>query len=156
MIHFTLNTGHAVEQPNEGPFGIPQIMAPILRGGNLGTIAPSLAAFRVEVSRSSGAAIFTVWRGRDPLVACGLALTAKNSELVWTEVERLYLMASDTDPLAISATHAPTQPELTPWLGVVLLPALNFQTLKDVRWLGDFERCMAWAIMSDESLGQTR
>ena len=156
MIHYTLNTGHVIEQPNQGPLGVYEIMAPLLDGGNVGKVAPSLSAFRVDVARAPGGALFIVWRGREPLVICGLAMTAETSGPVWAELERLYLMASDKNPDMIATIHVAVQPKETPWLGVVLLPGLNFLTLKDAHWIGVFERCMAWTLLRDEELGQTR
>ena len=80
----------------------------------------------------------------------GLALKIDTSGPVWTELERLYLMVSDKNPLAMAATHAAAQPESTPWLGVILLPSLSIQTKETIRWLGDLETCMAWSIVADE------
>jgi len=35
-----------------------------------------------------------------------------------------------------------------PWLAVVVMPFIVNQAREDVAWLGDFERCMAWTILS--------
>ena len=150
MLHYTLNTGHIADQPDAGPPGLYDLMAPLLKGGSVGKVVPALSAFRIKVMRAQGAAIFSVWKGRAPLVTCGLALKIDTSGPVWTELERLYLMVSDKNPLAMAATHAAAQPESTPWLGVILLPSLSIQTKETIRWLGDLEMCMAWSIVADE------
>jgi hypothetical protein len=41
-------------------------------------------------------------------------------------------------------------PDRIPWLAVVLLPGIAVQRREDIAWLGDFERCLAFAILLQE------
>ncbi|MCX6929035.1 MAG: SEC-C metal-binding domain-containing protein [Verrucomicrobia bacterium] len=150
MQHYTLNTNHTCVQ-EDYKRGIGPSMAPLLGGGNLGLVAKQFSAFRVTVTRRKGGGLFTVWRGQEPLVTCGVALAAEAATEVWPEVEKLYLDLSDKDPHKLDARHEAKEPASTPWLAVVILPSLAMLTQSDRSWLGDFERCMAWTIAWDEA-----
>lgn len=148
MLHYTLNTNHIYVQ-EDYKRGIGPLMAPLLDGGNLGLVAKQLSAFRVTVTRCKGGGLFTVWRGQEPLMTCGVALAAAAAAEVWPAVEKLYLDLSDRDPHKLDARHEAKEPASTPWLAVVILPSLAMLTQSDMSWLGDFERCMAWTIAWD-------
>jgi hypothetical protein len=51
----------------------------------------------------------------------------------------------------MSPAREATKPKTLPWLAVVLLPSLLNQRRDDIGWLGDFERCMAWTIIADNT-----
>ena len=138
MVHLTLNTGHVSISPREAVS--PEAMAtlaPLTAHG--GQLPAPFAAFRVTVSHAPGGAVFTVWRGSEPLVTCGLARTPEAALEVWRPL---------TEMLAAFAPEAdPQRPDTLPWLGVVILPSLALTARDDIAWLGDFERCYAHAIM---------
>ncbi len=149
MTHLTLNTGHSVEQPDSGPSGVVESMRSLLRGGSLGLVAPNLAQFRVEVFRDAGGAVFTVFRGSDPIVMCGVASERESADEIWMSLEQVYLTLSDSYPAEMAARHSPEQPSSLPWLAVMLFPTIALQPAGTMDWLGDFERCMAWALLDD-------
>lgn len=149
MIHYTLNTGHSVESPRSGVAeSVIKDMASLARNG--GSLPPPFAAFRVEVTHAPGGAVFTIWRARDPLVTCGMAWTTVAADEVWPVLEKLYLDLGDRPDFVAPGAMA-LCPCWVPWLAVVLLPGLMATARQDVSWLGDFERCFAWAIMAQES-----
>jgi hypothetical protein len=44
----------------------------------------------------------------------------------------------------------PDQPEDLPWLAALLLPSGLMHTAReDLAWIGDFERCIAFAILAE-------
>src|ERR1035437_3979223 len=61
---------------------------------------------------------------------------------------KLYLDLSDSRPELVAPGKEAVQPASLPWLAVVVLPFIVNQTREDVSWLGDFERCMAWTILT--------
>ena len=97
--------------------------------------------------------MFTVWRGAEPVVTCGLAWTTEGEAEAWPAVEKLYLDLSDRNPELLAPAKEASKPESLPWLAVVLLPSLLNQSRDDVGWLGDFERCMAWTILEEHACG---
>jgi hypothetical protein len=146
VTHYTLNTGHTVASPRSG-FSREAIEAlqPLAEHG--GAI-PGCAPFRVTVDRDAGSAVFTVWRGAEPVVTCVLAWTAEGEAEAWPAIEKVYLDLSDRFPQLLAPAKEASKPEALPWLAVVLLPSLLNQSRDDVGWLGDFELCMAWTILA--------
>ena len=145
MIHLTLNTGHVSESPREsvGPEAISALL-PIVRGGN---IPGQFSAFRVEVGRGSGCATFSLHRGQDILVMCGVAWTQSGASEVWPALEKLYFQLAETPIKCIMSDACPEMPSSLPWLGVVMLPSLVMAPRSDIGWIGDWERCFAWTLI---------
>jgi hypothetical protein len=71
----------------------------------------------------------------------------------WPAIEKLYLDLSDSRPELVAPGKEAEKPSSLPWLAVVVLPFILNQSHDDVAWLGDFERCMAWAILEDHLHG---
>ena len=151
MIHYTLNTGHAVASPRSGVCreAIEALQPLAEHGGPI----PGCAPFRVTVAHGTGSAVFTVWRGAEPVVTCGLAWTTEGEAEAWPAIEKLYLDLSDHDPELLAPAKEAEQPASLPWLAVVVLPFILNQSRDDVGWLGDFERCMAWTILAEHACG---
>jgi hypothetical protein len=145
VIHYTLNTGHTVDSPRAsvGREAI-EALRPLARHGGL---IPGCAPFRVAVNHGAGAAVFTIERGQEQIVTSAMAWTVEGEAVAWPAVEALYLNLSDRHPRLFAPAKEAIRPASLPWLAVVLLPSLLNQSRNDVGWLGDFERCMAWAIL---------
>lgn len=92
---------------------------------------PGFPGFRVEVL---GARAFTIYFGRIPLVTCGIG---EGRDDTWQTLARC-----QGTFCRVTAT-----PPVSRWLAVVLLPSLILLEFKDIIWLGDFERCMAAAMI---------
>ena len=146
MTHYTLNTGHAVVSPRSGVSreAIEALQPLADHGGAI----PGCAPFRVAIDHGAGSAVFTIWRGAEPIVTSALAWTAEGEAEAWPAVEELYLTLSDRNPELLAPAKEASKPGSLPWLAVVLLPSLLNQSRDDVGWLGDFERCMAWTILA--------
>jgi hypothetical protein len=147
LIHYTLNTGQTVESPRSavGEAGI-EALRPLVEGGGH---VPGCSPFRVKMDRGEGSAVFTVWREQEPIATCGLAWSVEGAAQVWPAIEQVYLDLADRHPQLMAPGQASQKPEVLPWLAVVLLPGMLAQTFDDIGWLEDFERCMAWAILTD-------
>jgi hypothetical protein len=147
VIHYTLNTGHTVEHTRDLVRGdVLAMLDPLVRskGGNL---PGPFGAFRVEIVAGNGGVVFSVLRARDPIVTCGLAWTPEGEQELWPEIESLYLDVSDRYPAEMQPLQEPVMPAKLPWLAVVMLPAMTITAKLDISWLGDFERCLAFAIL---------
>jgi hypothetical protein len=147
VLHNTLNTAQAVDSPRSGVSqeAIEAVQPLIDHGGSI----PAFAAFRVTIDHAIGSAMFTVWREQEPIMTCALAWTAKGGAKVWPAIERVYLDLGDAHPRFMASGKTPGKPASLPWLAVVLLPGLSNQSQSGVQWLGDFERCMSWAILKE-------
>ncbi len=81
----------------------------------------------------------TVFRGPDPVVTIGVATDDDSAAVLWEMLTDL----RDRLPGApgIGGEVPRMRPDETPWCVVVLANV----TREESSWLGDFERCLAWA-----------
>jgi hypothetical protein len=126
--HITLATGHVathrLDTLDAGAVAACRALLP--SGGQV----PGFAAFRVEIHHP----LFTVYRGREPLVTCG---TGTGTDDVWKSLVELQ---SKFCPVKADAPKSR-------WLATVLLPSLVNTPQADIQWLGDFERCLTAAML---------
>lgn len=138
MLHLTLNTGHVRESPR-GEVGDDVIAAlrPVLlaEGGPL----PHPPGYVLGVARVGGGEVYTISSVMGtgdpepvPLVTCWLA--REDAEAVWRQVP--------------SVTAGVEMPDRVPWLAVLLHPTALLRP-DALSWLGDAERCIAWALMEE-------
>lgn len=141
IIHVTLNTRHTRRSPRSevGAEAI-AVLRPLIRDG--GGEVPGFSGFRVEVTREGNGALYTVTREATPIVTCGLAHDAEGAARLWT-------MLCDLHQRTTGQPAPARRPRSTPWLGVVLLPGLALLSPQDFGWIGDFERCFAWALLAE-------
>lgn len=129
--HVTLDTGHARQSYRSE---IDDAIATLVRqhidealAGHPVEIRPG---YDLKVSTAGGALLATVISNRvGPLVTIAIARVSRHSRKLWD------LMDGQDSP-----------PE-TPWCAVRLHPGLD-DDLAAASWLGDFERCIAWAWIS--------
>lgn len=128
--HVTLASGHTATHRLDtlAPAAVAACRSLLPAGGPV----PNCAPWRVDVTGQ----VWTVSRGRDcPVVTCGVG---RGPGEVWDSL------------VALQARFAPVRAAAPPgghWLAVTLLPGLALASREDVGWLGDFERCMAAAIL---------
>lgn len=129
LPHITLATGHvSVHRLDTLEAGAVAACRGLLPAGGM---VPGFTAFRVVVSGP----VFTVWRGAEPVVSCGVCRGDDEVHGALREMQgRLVTVGAYAVPRGL-------------WLAIVLLPGLLNLTREDVGWLGDFERCMAAAII---------
>lgn len=132
--HITLTTchltTHRLDVLDAGAVAVCRSLLPA--GGSV----PGFPAFRVEIHGP----LFTIWRGREPLVSCGIG---RGADATWSSL--CGLDSQFRSRLGATAPHPPAP--AGPWLAVALLPTLLNLTQSDVTWLGDFERCLGAAMM---------
>lgn len=110
---------------------------------------PGPPGYRLEVPKGEHGWLGTVYRGNVPLVMFGLADSPESAAEIWTQLESLYLSLTDSGPFAAVNFAAPKQPSL-PWCAAATIlpdPAMH--------WLGDFERCIAWAWLEKTAAATT-
>ena len=130
LQHITLLTGdNATHRLDTLDAGAVQACRNLLPDG--GKI-PSLDAYRVTITDNR---IFTIWRGKSPLVTCGLGRGLDDN---WRGL--ISLAQQVGSPVNANAPKGN-------WLGVVLLPGLMAENPQNIGWLADFERCLAAAIL---------
>jgi hypothetical protein len=108
----------ALINPNK-PVPIPNFDGYFLSGGN----EPEKGLFG------------TVWCGGNPLVTIIVAVSSENSTQLWQKLHQHTTLPAKTEP---------NNPPLVPWVAASLTVSsvLNDEAME---WLGDFERCLAWA-----------
>lgn len=144
MTHLTLNTGHSAERDPCDPRALAFLRPLCFKGGPV----PAFAGFRVEVGHGEGCASFSVHRGRDLITFSMVAWTGDGAANAWREIESLYFRMSDQAPQMFAASAAPDMPASLPWCTTLLLPGMAAQRTQDLEWIGDFEGCMAEALIA--------
>lgn len=157
IAHVTLSTGHIRRSPrSEVGDDALAVLVPWLvsarAAGSIPTPLPgeAFAGFTAKILVEHGALVCTVYgpaskflglagmpEAQDgvPLVTFGVAQRSRHSKALWAAL----IAVSDVRPKC-------DMPE-APWCGVVLHPTLPaFPDASE--WMGDFERCVAWAWIS--------
>lgn len=156
LTHLTLNTGHTRESPRaEVGADILALLAPLVAEGG-GPLPPPFTGYRLTIVRgedeAAGSAIFTFSGAGDLPLATGLVCwrEAASSD-AWGKMADLLAGAGALAGATIPAT--PRRPSSVPWLAVMLWPAFmaapDAATWSAVSWLGDAERCVAWALIEE-------
>jgi len=151
ITHLTLSTGHARRSPrDEVGDDTLQLLVPWLRkaaatGERLPLPVAELAQYGLIAMASDGALIATVDAGVGvPLVTIGVAQRSRQAAGLWANLASIF----DVPP--------GLSPPRAPWCAVALRPAL-LDHPQASEWLGDFERCLAWAwITRNPQLGSVR
>lgn len=138
MLHLTLNTGHVRESPrNEVGDDVIDALRPVVQmsGGPL----PFPPGYVLGIDREGRDAVYTISSvvGADdpqpvPLVTCWLAV--EHPDRVWAVV-----------PSAVAGVEIPAT---APWLAVLIHPTALLRP-DALGWLGDAERCIAWALVEE-------
>lgn len=149
--HLTLNTGHlARTSRGDVAASVTAHLAPWLQGlVNTGKAAPlpvpALSEYSAQALLQDGGLVVTIYapagpyqpgkpHGGDvmPLVTMGLAQRSRQAASLWEEL----------------CAPLPSRPAVdmpaTPWLAVIMHPTLPAHR-GAAEWLGDLERCIAWA-----------
>lgn len=149
--HLTLNTGH-LARTSRGDVApeVTTLLAPWLQGlvdtGKAAPLpVPGLSEYSAQALVQDGALVVTIYapvgpyqpgkpHGGDvlPLVTMGLAHRSRHAAPLWDEL----------------CAAMPSRPSVdmpaAPWLAVITHPTLAAHR-SAAEWLGDFERCIAWA-----------
>lgn len=149
LHHVTLNTGH-VARTSRADVGeaaiarlVPWLERALALGEALPLPVPELSHFAACARVDDGALVVTVYAPSGPHVA-GKPADATMPVIVFAVGRRSRSGRRVWDALAeLSGMTAADVPP-SPWIAVQLLPTLAAHADAS-RWLGDFERCAAWA-----------
>jgi hypothetical protein len=149
LYHLTVNTGHGRLSPRHE-----------VRDDTLPAVTPLLSPgdhpLPFELGREGWHLVVPTcpagWLGtlylRDvPMATVAVAATAADEAALWPALEALYLKVTDQGPPAAADWRAPHQPPGLPWCAAVLVGPLGAAAA----WIGDFERCIAWAWLEQRS-----
>ena len=147
--HITLTTGDARDSlPGEVPEAMTDAMRPLVEhilasGDNattipLSSVAPDVRGYSLSGHVSAKTLIATVWADGPPSVSVAtivVALRPRGASGHWKVMHRYSALPVATDPERMPPT---------PWVAARLdQGALGH--IDAMGWLGDFERCLAWA-----------
>lgn len=148
MIHLTVETGHTRMSPRSE---VSDEAVAFLRGALWPPAAeppdsiavPGAPGYRLGVAPGGEGLWAAVWHERDGVRAGGQWMG--DAICVWVVVSTVE--AALTWP-RIQARNKCAQPDSVPWLAVSLAP-LAVQHPDALEWLGDLERCVAWAWLEE-------
>lgn len=134
LSHITLATGDSVLHRLDliDPRAVDALRALLPKGGQI----PAMSAYRAEIALPD---LFTIYRGQEPLLSCGLGLGSDRTT-TWDQLVALQ------DKFGGAKVR---QVPRGPWLAVVLLPPLIAMPRADLDKLADLERCMAAMLFSE-------
>lgn len=150
ITHITLNTGHTSRiQPGDVSGEAlarvrPWLAALLADGGLLALPVSDLSSYTAHAVQQDGALVLTVngptitdagpLRGiAPPMVTVGVAKKSRHAHL-WVRMTAAHM------PPAAPGIKPPS----TPWCAVTIWPSAVLAADAGA-WLGDFERCIAWA-----------
>lgn len=136
--HITLNTGHvsrirAGDVSGEALARVGPWLAALVQSGQPAPLPVSgLANYTAHATAQNGALVVTISAPAGlPLVTIGVAVRSRHAIDLWDGLAQL------------AKAHKSARPS-APWAAVVLWPALSAHN-DAAAWLGDLERCVAWA-----------
>lgn len=142
--HLTLTTGHTSRIQRGDVTGetlarvAPWLAVATATGGRVPLPVAGLADYSALAETVEGSLVLTVLgppkADMPPLVTVGVAKRSRHSSRLWAELASL--------PGA--HVKAGLVPPADPWCGVLLWPSLAHDPTA-AHWIGDFERCVAWA-----------
>ena len=147
LAHYTVNSGHLTYSR-----GVPSWVIDLLRplvavGGPI----PNCPLFTVSLTYFAGGSVFNILK-RDVIVAsCVVAFSADGEKEAWLRTEELNQQAVSSPVQYFGINPCPTMPKRSPWLSVVLWPALSSVSQEEIARFGDFEKCMAWTILAERA-----
>jgi hypothetical protein len=132
--HVTITTGHVRrsyrdEVSDEALVACREILA------RAESDVPGQPGYRVRVTRSRGCMVATVHHDAVPVVTIGIATHSRCGSRLWR------LMHSS----GIAMAACPPEP----WVAALILPGL-VDAMDAASWLGDFERCLGWAALTED------
>lgn len=146
--HVTLNTGHS-RRSTAGEIGADAISAcqaslaicligPGQRAKLAADLTGDMLAYDITAAAAGHSLIATVWRGDKPICTIGVAARGRGGPQLWRGLHEH--AASEL------RTSIDVWPQ-APWCAARLDPGLAWHA-DAAHWLGDYERCLAWAWIS--------
>lgn len=144
ISHITLQTGHARDSfaGEVSPDVLAlcrRLIADCLAMDGAKIPIPNFPGFYLTAGDVGGRTLLgSVWYGIKnpvPLINFAVATRSRNAAIAWREMHKFATLPSKTDIDEVPPV---------PWIAVSFEPDMMFYP-DAARWLGDFERCLAWA-----------
>jgi hypothetical protein len=136
LQHLTLDTGHTrVSHRHEVAGEVLDRLYPLTQAGRWPLDPAPGGPAEIAVTVDGSAALVTVYRGGAPLVTFAVAADDQAASQLWPLI---------TVPAGPPGGYPAARPTATPWLAARLETGVTVHPA-DLAWLGDFERCWAWA-----------
>lgn len=140
-MHYTLNTGHSRFSPrDEVSIEVIAACRPWIETGRHTLPVPGWSLQTGQLERGL---ICTLWHSGVPAVTFAIAASEQYSDAIWSEFEKFYLTITDLPGHRAADWKSPKKPSPAPWVAAVIVSPLHSTD----SWIGDFERCVAWAFM---------
>jgi hypothetical protein len=144
MHHITVNTGHVRWSPRDE---VDRRLLSLLRDHLHAALhgrapVPGFPAFATHATHEQNVLMATISRRRDegwvPIVTLAVVPASGDLQGIWTLLRR--------GPSALPIADAPP-PDVSagPWCLVRLWDVVALLPREELEWLGDYERCLAWA-----------
>lgn len=150
IVHLTLNTGPSRITDLGEIDDVVSVSLGLLVHQTIFDV-PNHAPWRCKVRHCVGGALFELMRDDVSAVVCTLAWDDTLAPNIWGGIEAFYFRLGDMGLIEGEYVHMPEQ---TPWLAVIQMPGLAAVTGQDLAWMGDFEKCMAQALLSEVEHGR--
>ncbi len=146
LYHVTLTTGDVRWSPLAEVRAttiaeLTQVLAECERNGSAEFPSPTGLMIVQQLAPGASSRHTACWTVREPqgpaLVTFGVAVKSRPGAVLWRE---LHAIREPGVPIATRADDLPP----TPWLAVLVHLPLMF-AMQHADWIGDFERCLAWA-----------
>lgn len=144
--HITLQTAHSrnIEKSEISAESIEfctDLITSCLLNPNEKVSIKNFDGYYFSAGNTGGKSLFgTVWYGELPLVTFVVAKKSRNAAKVWQELHRNVTLEAKTDVKDVPSV---------PFIAVSVQVTANLVP-DAMSWLGDFERCIAWAWMDYE------
>lgn len=145
--HITLTTGHSRDSyPEEISPEALAVLAPLVRRICAGTITYAVpipgigTGYSIAGRCANGAMTATIYADGPPsevIATIGVCADPRISATIWRALHQWGDTPVKTDP---------SSPPPVPWCAAALESAIA-RHMDAVEWLGDFERCLAWAVV---------
>lgn len=138
--HITLTTGHVRDSfAGEVSPAAVDVCKDLIRQMNAckRPRIPGFESFSVSGVSHGRCFVATVWSGNEPIVTIGIATHSRCGAEVWRALHK-----STTMPCATNVDSCPSEP----WCAARLEPLFLWYP-DAMQWVGDFERCLAWAFV---------
>lgn len=149
LQHITLDTGHVARSPRSGVDDAIVTLVRQMIDEALAGLSPEVQpGYTIKAASEGGSLMVSVYAGADnPICTIGVALDTAQSDTLWPLLRDLEGLATiGADP----SLRPPKHPPDPPWCAVRLNPGL-IEVRDATLWLGDFERCVAWAWIEGRS-----
>jgi hypothetical protein len=141
LWHYSINTGHGRWSPkSEVADNIISAMKSMVEPGMHNMPIPG---YQLEVEDTAAGLLCTMFAGDRPIMSMIVAADHAELDHLWPTMEAMYHKVTEIPVLRSMDYIAAKKPEVFPTC--IAWPILA--TPDEAMWLGDFERCLAWAYL---------